>query len=108
MGVPDTDEPKYQIRDPYEQTNAILLTNEQNNYSFLLHVTILSQSPDELLQRNYGNENSIVGQPTLIGHCISADAQMSKGFAQFLPGRIPRIRKVCRRANLMKDQLFPY
>ena len=83
LDVSDTDKPKYQVRDPYELTQAILSTNEQYNNCFLLHSTIPSQSHDEFLQTVYGNENSILDQPNSIGHCISADAQMSKGFAQF-------------------------
>ena len=60
------------------------------------------------MQIVYGKENSILQQPNSIGHCISADAQMSKGFAQFLSERIPRLRRTCRRANLLKDQVFPF
>ena len=108
LDVSDKDEPKYQIRDPYELTNAILSTNEQYNDCFLLHSTISSQLPDEILQIVYGNENSILEQPNSIGHCISADAQMSKGFAQFLSERVPRLRRTCGRANLLKDQVFPF
>ena len=74
LDVSDKDEPKYQIRDPYELTNAVLSTNEQYNDCFLLHSTILSQLPDEFLQKVYGNENSILEQPNSIGRCISADA----------------------------------
>ena len=47
--ISDKDEPKYQIRDPYELTNAILSTDEQYNDCFLLHWTIPSQLPDEFL-----------------------------------------------------------
>ena len=108
LDISDKDEPRYQIRDPYELTNAILLTNEQYNDCFLLHSFIPSQLPDEFLQIVYGNENSILQQPNSIGHCISADAQMSKGFAQFLSGRVPRLRRTCGRANLFKDQVFPF
>ena len=108
LDVSDKDEPKYQVRDPYELTNAILWTNEQYNDCFLLHSTIPSQLPDEFLQIVYGNENSILEQPNSIGHCISADAQMSKGFAQFLSEGVPRLRWTCRRANLLKDQVFPF
>ena len=108
LDISDKDEPIHQIRDPYELTNAILSTSEQYNDCFLLHSTIPSQLPDEFLQTVYGNENSILQQPNSIGHCISADAQMSKGFAQFLSERIPRLRKTCRRANLLKDQVFPF
>ena len=104
----DGDEPKYQIRDSFELTNAILPVNEQYNDCFLLHSTIPYQLPDEFLQIVYGNEKSILKQPNSIGHRISADAQMSKGFAQFLPERVPRLRRTCRRANLLKDQLFSF
>ena len=31
---------------------------------------------------------------------------MSNGFAQFLSERIPRLRRNCRRANFLKDQVF--
>ena len=33
---------------------------------------------------------------------------MSKGFAQFLSGRVPRLRRTCRRANFLKNQVFPF
>ena len=107
LDVSDKYEPKYQIRDPYKLTNAILSTNEQQNDCFLLHSTIPSELPDEFLQIVYGNENSIVEQPNSIGYCISAIAQMSKGLAQFLSESIPRLRRTCRQANLLRDQKFP-
>ena len=81
LDISNQDEPRYPIRDPYELTNAILSTNERYNDCFQLHLTILFQLPDEILQIVYGNENSILQQPNSIGHCISADAQMSKVFA---------------------------
>ena len=106
LDVSDKDEPKYQIRDPYELTNAILSSNEQYNDWFLLHSTIPSQLPEEFFQIVYGNENSILEQPNSIGHCISADAQMSKGFAEFLSEKVPRLRRTCRGASLLRDQVF--
>ena len=33
---------------------------------------------------------------------------MSRGFAQFLSERVPLLRRTCRRANLLKDQVFPF
>ena len=108
LDISDKDEPRYQIRDPYELTNAILLINEQYNDCFLLHSTIPSQLPDEFLEIVYGNENSFLQQPNSIGHCISTDARMTKVFAQFLSERVPRLRGTCRRANLLKDQVFPF
>ena len=82
--VSDTDEPRYQIRYPYELTNAILSTNERYNNFFLLHSIIPSQSHDEFLQRVHGNQNSILEQPNSIGPCIFEDAQMTKEFAHFI------------------------
>ena len=108
LDISDKDEPRCQIRDPYELTNAILSTNERYNDCFLLHSTFPSQLPDEFLQTVYGNENSILQQPNSIGHFISADARMSKGFVQFLSERVPRLRRTCRRADLLKDQVFPF
>ena len=107
LDISDKDEPKYQIQDSYELTNATLLTNEQYNDCFLLHSNIPSQLPNEFLQIVYGSENSILEQPNSIGHCISADDQVSKGFAQFLSERVPLLRRTCRRANVLKDQVFP-
>ena len=77
--ISDNDEPKYQVPDPYELTNAMFSLDEQYNDCFLLHSTFPSQSHDESLQKVYGNENSILEQPNSFGHCIDADNQMSKG-----------------------------
>ena len=108
LDVSDTDKPKYQVGDPYELTNAIFSTNEQYNDCFLLHSTIPSQLPDKVVQIVYGNENSNLEQPNSIGPCISAYAQMSRGFAQLLSERAPRLRRTCRRAKFLKDQVLPF
>ena len=89
LEVSDKDEPKYQIRDPHELTNAIFSTNEYYNDFFLLHSTIPFQLPDDFLQIVYGSENSTLEQPKSIGNCISADVQMSKGIAEFLSEKVP-------------------
>ena len=84
LDVADKEEIKYQIRNPYELTNAIITTSDEFNDCFLLHSTLPAQSPDDCLQIICGTENSILQQPHPIGHCISADAKMSEGFADFL------------------------
>ena len=96
LDVLDREEPKYQIRSPCELTNAIIATGERYNDCFLLHSTIRSQSGDEFLQIVYGNEDSIIQQPNSMGHCISADAKMSKRFADFLTQKIPGLRPTCK------------
>ena len=104
----DQDEPKYQIRSPYELPNTIISTDERYNDCFLLHSTVPAQSSDEFLNIIYGTEDSIFYQPNSIGHCISADARMSKGFADFLSHRIPGLRSTCRKAKLFMGQVFPF
>ena len=108
FGVADKEEPKYQIRNPYELTNAMKTTDDKYNDCFLLHSTIPAQSPDECLQLIHGTEDSILQQPHSIGHCISADAKMSKGFADLLSRRIPGLRDTCRRTKLLSGQTFPF
>ena len=82
---------------------SIQLTNAYND-CFLLHSTIPAQSGDEFLQIVYGNENSIIQQPNSIGHCISADAKMSKGFTDFLSLKIPGLRPTCKKQNSSLDK----
>ena len=101
-------EPKHQIRSPYELTNAIISTDERYNVCFFLHSTVPAQNSDDSLQIIYGTEDSILQQPNSIGHCISADARMSKGFADFLSHRIPGLRSTCRKAKLFMGQVFPF
>ena len=99
LDVADKEEPKYQNRNPYELTNAIITTDDKYNECFLLHSTIPAQSPDDCLHLIHGNEDSILQQPHSIGHCISADAKMSKRFAELLSQQVPGLRDTCRRTN---------
>ena len=108
MDVADKEERKHQIRNPYELTNAIIQTDDKYNDCFLLHSTISAQSPDDCLQIIHGTEDSILQQPHSIGHCISADAKMSKGFADLLPERISGLRDTCRQTKLLSGQTFPF
>ena len=59
LDVADKEEPQYQIRNPYELTNAIMTTDDKYNDCFLLHSTIPEQSPDDCLQIIHGTEDSI-------------------------------------------------
>ena len=108
LDVLDLEEPKNQIRSPYELTNVIFTSDERYNDCFLLHSTIPAQSGDEFLQIVYRNEKSIIQQPNSIGHCISADAKMSKGFADFFSHIIPGLRPTCIKAKLLTGQVFRF
>ena len=108
LDVVDRGEPNYQIRSPYELTNAIISTDERYNDCFLLHSTVQAQSSDDFLQIIYGTEDSILQHHNSIGHCISADARMSKGFADILSHRIPGFRSTCRKTRLFMGQVYPF
>ena len=84
-----------------------MATDERYNDSFLLHATFLAKSGDEILQMIYGTEASVLQQPNSIGHCISADAWMSKGFAVFLSHRISGIRSTSERQNISWEKFTP-
>ena len=108
LDVVDQDEPKYHIRSPYELANTIISTDERYNDCFLLHSTVPAQSSDEILKIIYGTKDSSLQQPNSIGHCISAEARMSKGFADFLSHRIPGLRSTCRKARLFMGEVYPF
>ena len=108
LNVADRDEPKSQKRSPCEIANALISTDERYNDCFLLYSTVPAQSSDRFPQIIYGIEDSILQQPNSIGHCISADARMSKGLANFLSHRIRGLRSTCRKAKLFMEQVFPF
>ena len=60
LDVVDRHEPNYQIRSPYELTNAIIFFEERYNDCFLLHSTFRAQSSDNFLEILYGTEVSIL------------------------------------------------
>ena len=75
-------------------------------FSYISYIP--AQSSDEFLNIIYGTEDSILQQPNSIGHCMSADARMSKGFADILSHRILDLRATCRKAKLFMGQVFPF
>ena len=108
LDAADKEERKYQIRNPYELTNTIIQTDDKYNDCFLLPSTIPAQSPDDCLQLIHGTEDSVLQQPHSIGHCISADAKMSKGFADLLSQRVSGLRDTCRQTKILSGQTFPF
>ena len=108
LDVADKEEPKYQIKNPYELTNAIMTTDDKYNDSFHVNSTIPAQSPDDCLQIIHGTEDSILQQPHSNGHCISADAKISKVLAKLLSQQTLGIRDACRRTKLLSRQTFPF
>ena len=106
LDVADKEELKNQVRNPYELTNAIMTTDDKYNDCFFPHSTISARSPDDCLQINRGTEDSIIQQPHSIGHCISAEAKMSKGLAELLSQQIPGLRDACRWTKFLSGETF--
>ena len=100
LGISDYDRPKYQTKDCIQMVNSILTENDQYNKCFLLHSTVPCE-PDmqDKIQRLNGNDETIFQANTAIAHCISADAKMSKGFAETICRRVNGLHEFCRRAK---------
>ena len=58
LNVVNRDGIKYQMRSPYELTNAISSTDERYIDCFLLYATVPAQSSGNVLQIIYGTEDS--------------------------------------------------
>ena len=104
LDVVDRDEPNCKIRSGYELTSAISSCDEGYNDCLRFLSTIPAQSIEEILLLIYGTENSILQQFNLFGHCISADARMSKGFGNFLSQRKLSPRSSGRKAKVRMGQ----
>ena len=96
LDISDRDKPKYQIRDCVRMVNSILTLNDQYNECFLLHSTVPCE-PDlqDKIQILNGNDETIFPANTAIAHCISADAKMSKGFAETICRKVNGLQEYC-------------
>ena len=109
LDVSDRDRPKYQIRDCVQMVNSILTENNQYSECFLLHSTVPCE-PDlqDKIQVLNGNNETIFQANTAIAHCNSADAKMSKGFAETICRRVNGLQEFCRRAKTTVGSALPY
>ena len=99
LDISDYD-PKHPIKDCIQMVNSIFTENDHYNESFLLHSTVPCE-PDlqDKIQILNGNDETIFQANTAIAHCISADAKMSKGFAETICPRVNGLQEFCRRAK---------
>ena len=79
LDISDFDRPKYHIKDSVQMVNSIFTENDQNDECFLFHSRVPCEPdmPDKIQILN-GNDETIFQAVTVIAHCISADAKMSK------------------------------
>ena len=80
--------------------NSILTGNDQYNEWFLLHSTVTCE-PDlqDKIQILNGNDETTFQANTAITHCISADAKMSKGFAETICRKVNGLQEYCHKLN---------
>ena len=109
LDISDRDRPKYHIRDCVQMFNSILTENDQYNECFLLHSTVPCE-PDlqDKIQILNGNNERIFEANTAIAHCISADAKISKGFAETICRGVNGLQKYCGRAKTTVGSALPY
>ena len=109
LNVSDHDRPKYQIRDCVQMVNSILTENDQYNERFLIHATVPCE-PDlqDKIQILNGNGETIFQANTAIAHCNSADAKMSKGFAETICRRVDGLQHYCQKNKATVSSALPY
>ena len=96
------DDLKYQVRSPHELTSAIISTDERHNDCFLLHSAVPAASSHEFLQiidgEKFDSPITHFNWTLHIGRCSN-----EKGFADFLPERVPGLRSNCRETKLFTE-----
>ena len=89
--------------------SLILTENDQYNECFLLYSTVPCE-PDlqDKIQILNGNNKTIFQANTAIAYCISAEAKMSKRFAETNCRRVNGRQDFCRRAKTTVGSALPY
>ena len=109
LDILDFERPKYQIKDCVKMVDCILSENDQYNECFLLHST-LPHEPDfrDGIRIINGNDDTIFENQTAIAHCISADANMSKGFAETIRNHINGLQEYCYKSKAFVGSVIPF
>ena len=89
--------------------NSILTENDQYNGFFLLHSTVPCE-PDlqDKIQTLNGNDETIFQANNAIAHCISADAKMSKRFAETICRNLHGFEEYCQKTKPIVGSIIPY
>ena len=89
--------------------NSIITENDQDNECFFFHSTVPCE-PDlqGKIQILNGNDETIFQANSASAHCISADAKMSKRFAETICRRVNGLQEFCRKAKITIGSVLPY
>ena len=109
LDILDYEGPKYQIKDCDRMVDCILSENDQYNECFLLHST-LPDKPDfkDGIRIINGNDDTIFENQTTIAHCISADAKLSKGFAETITNHNNGLQEYCYKSKAFVGSVIPF
>ena len=109
LDILDFERPKYQRKDCVKMVDCILSENDQYNECFLLHST-LPHEPDfrDGIRIINGNDDTIFENQTAVAHCISADAKMSKGFAETISNHISGLQEYCYKSKAFVGSVIPF
>ena len=89
--------------------NTILTENDQNNECFLLQATVPCETDlRDKIQILNGNDETIFQANTAIAHCLSADAKMSKGFAETIRSKVNGLPEYCRKTTPTVGSIILY
>ena len=109
LDISDYDITKYQIKDYVQLVNYILTETDQTNECFLFHSTVPYEADmQDKIQILNGNDETFFLANTTIAHCISADAKMSKRFAEKANHRVNGLREHCQNAKHIAGSALPY
>ena len=89
--------------------DCMLSENDQYIECFLLNST-LPHEPDfrDGIRIIDGNDDTIFENQTAIAHCISADAKMSKGFAETISNHINGLQEYCYKSKAFVGSVIPF
>ena len=109
LDILDFERPRYRIKDCVKMVDCILSENDQYNECFLLQST-LPHEPDfrDGIRIINGNDDTIFEKQTAIAHCISADAKLSKGFAETISNHINGLQENCYKSKAFVGSVIPF
>ena len=100
LDISDYERAKYQIKNCVQMIKSILKENDQYNERFLFHSTVpCERDLQDKIKILNGNDETIFQANTAIANCTSADAKMSKGFAETICRRVSGLQE-----NMSKSQ----
>ena len=89
--------------------DCILSENDQYIECFLPHSTLPHEADfKDGIRFIYGNDDTVFEIESAFYHCISADAKMSKGFAEIIINHIIGLQEYCYKSKAFDGSVIPF